>query len=547
MTTVNPGAASYFSRVLAPYLGWLGKPGRPSLFVLVPAALVAAAMLLPLVYLLVRAFDAGSETWDLLFRVRVLETLWRTALLAVVVTAASIALAVPIGWLTVRTNLPFRRGWAILTVLPLVIPSYVGGFAVVSALGPKGLLQEYIGGPLGIDRFPEVYGFPGAAITLALLSYPYVLLSVRSAIWGLDPALEETSRNLGNSTRSTFFRVVLPQLRPAIAAGALLVALYTLSDFGAVSLLRFETFTYVVYLQYEAGARELAAASSLVLVVVAFGILTIEAFSRGRSKYYRSTVGQVRPQRRIDLGKWRWPAFAFCAFVVLLALGIPLGVLGYWLIRGMTQGQSLGLEWGAAFNSLYVSSLAALAAVVAAVPISVLAVRYWGHITGLLERVTYIGFALPGIVVAVALVFFGANYASPIYQTLGLLIFAYVVLFLPAALGSVRASMLQVNPRLEEAARGLGRRPYQAFAFITLPMLIPGIVAGGALVFLVTMKELPATLILSPIGFQTLATSVWSSAEAAFFAQTAAPALLLILVTSIPLAFLLLRERSLAR
>ena len=317
-------------------------------------------MALPLTYLVVRTLGAGGEAWELLFRVRVLETLGRTLLLAVAVTGASIALAVPLAWLTVRTDLPLRRAWSVLTVLPLVIPSYVGGFVVVAALGPRGMLQEFVAGPLGVDRLPEIYGFPGATLTLVLLSYPYVLLSVRGALWGLDPSLEETSSSLGQGARSTFFHVVLPQLQPAIAAGALLVALYTLSDFGAVSLLHFEAFSYVIYLQYDAGARTLAAASSLVLVVLALGLLLLEACTRGRSRYYRSTAGTVRPPSLVRLGRWRWPAFAFCGVVVLLALVMPIGVLGYWLGRGVVAGGvpgygveyhiQLGLRFGLRFG-----------------------------------------------------------------------------------------------------------------------------------------------------------------------------------------------------
>ena len=523
--------------------GLLSKSGRPPSIVWIPALLVAAAMVLPLVYLVVRTMGTGQEAWELLFRVRVLETLGRTTILALTVTGASIAVAVPLAWLTMRTDLPLRRVWSLLTVLPLVIPSYVGGFVVVAALGPRGMLQEFAAGPLlGIDRLPDIYGFPGATLTLVFLSYPYVLLTVRGALWGLDPALEETSRSLGHGSLTSFFRVVLPQLRPGIAAGALLVALYTISDFGAVSLLRFETFTYVIYLQYDAGARALAAASSLVLVVLAFGFLAVEASTRGRSTYYRSTVGAVRQPATVRLGRWRWPAFALCGTVVLLALALPIGVLGYWLGRGVMAGESLGLSGSTTANSLYVSALAALVAVLAALPVAILTVRFPGAVSLMLERVTYVGFSLPGIVVALALVFFGIKYATPFYQTLVILIFAYVVLFLPAAVGAARASLLQVSPRVEEAARSLGKRPYQVLGAVTVPLMRPGMLAGGTIVFLVVMKELPATLILSPIGFKTLATSIWSAAEAALFAQAAAPALVLVLASSIPLAFLMLRE-----
>ena len=537
------GISRSIAKDVLTYWGRLSRSGRPPSIVWIPALFIAAAMVLPLVYLVVRTLGTGQEAWDLLFRMRVLETLGRTILLALTVTIASISIAVPLAWLTVRTDLPFRRVWSVLTVLPLVIPSYVGGFVVVAALGPKGMLQEFVAGPLlGIDRLPDIYGFAGATLTLVFLSYPYVLLTVRGALSGLDPALEETSRSLGHGTLTSFVRVVLPQLRPGIAAGALLVALYTLSDFGAVSLLRFETFTYVIYLQYDAGARALAAAGSLVLVVLAFGILALEAGTRGRLAYYRSTVGAIRKAAPVSLGRWRWPAFGFCGAVVLLALAMPIGVLGYWVGRGVTAGESLGLSAGTTANSLYVSALAAVVAVLAALPIAILTVRFPGAVSVLLERLTYVGFALPGIVVALALVFFGVKYATPLYQTVGMLIFAYVVLFLPAAVGAARASLLQVSPRVEEAARSLGKGPFRVLRAVTVPLMRPGMLSGGAIVFLIVMKELPATLILSPIGFKTLATSIWSAAEAAFFAQAAAPALVLIVASSIPLAFLMIRE-----
>ncbi|MEE8370042.1 MAG: iron ABC transporter permease [Dehalococcoidia bacterium] len=515
----------------------------PPPFVWIPAALVAGAMVLPLVYLVMRTLGAGTGAWDLLVRARTLDTLARTTALALSVAGAATAIAVPLAWLTVRSDLPLRRFWTVLTVLPLVIPSYVGGMLVVVALGPRGMMQQFLEGPLGVERLPDIYGFPGALLTLTLLTYPYVLLSVRAALWGLDPALEEASRSLGHGAWTGFRRVTLPHLRPAIGAGALLVALYTLSDFGAVSLLRFNSFTRVIFIQYESAFdRTLAAASSLVLVALALVLLAIEARTRSRSRYYGSTAGSTRRPALVRLGRWRWPAFFFVGAVVSVALAMPMGILGYWVARGVMAGESLGLVWEVAVKSVYVSGLAAAATVAAALPIAVLSVRYPGRLSGSLERISHIGFALPGVVVALSLVFFAARYVAPVYQTLGILIMAYVLLFLPVAVGTIRASLLQINPHMEEAARSLGRRPLQVFVSVTLPLARPGILAGAALVFLITMKELPATLILSPLGFKTLATSTWSAASAGFFARAAAPALILIMASSLAVAFLILRE-----
>jgi iron(III) transport system permease protein len=518
--------------------------GRPPAVIWIPAGVVGLVLILPPAYLVVRALGDGGGTWELLFRVRTLEILVRTLLLVAAVTGASILLSVPLSWLTVRTDLPWQRFWRLVTVLPLVIPSYVGGFILVAALGPRGMLQGFLEGPLGLQRLPDIHGFWGAALTLTLLSYPYVLLPVRAALWRMDPSLEEASRGLGYSTFTTFLRVTLPLLRPSIAAGGLLVALYTLSDFGAVSLLRYETFTAAIFVQYESSLdRTAGAVFSLALAVLALLLVGLEALSRTRSRYYRSDQGAVRPADTVKLGTWRWLAVTFCAAVSLLALALPMSVLGYWLVRGLMASEPLLLLWTPARNSLFVSALAGAVTVAASLPIATLLVRYPGRLSNQLERIAYIGFALPGIAIALGLVFFGANFAGFVYQTLGILILAYGILFLPAALVAVRASLLQISPSVEQSARSLGRPPFGVMTSVTIPLARPGILAGAALVFLLTMKELPATLILSPIGFETLASSIWGAASEAFFARAAAPALFLILASSLPLALLTVREQ----
>ena len=519
----------------------------PPAVIWVPALLVAAAMTLPLVYLVLRSLENGwGEFFEVALRPRTLAVLARSVVLAAVVTVGSVAIAVPLAWLTTRTDLPGRRVWAVLAALPLVVPSYVGGFVLVSMFGPRGLLQDALA-PLGVERLPEIYGLPGAALALTLFSYPYVLLTVRGALRGMDPALEEASRSLGSGGWATFFRITLPQLRPAIVAGALLVALYSLSDFGAVSLLQFDSFSREIYTQYRSAFdRTPAAILGLILVALTGAILALEARTRGRARYHRSSAGSVRPRGGtvVALGRWRWPALLFCGAVVLLALVVPVGVLVFWLARGLASGEPLRLLWGAAFNSVYVSALAAGVAVLAALPVAILAVRFPGWVAGLVERLSYLGYALPGIVLALSLVFFGANYAPGLYGTLVLLVFAYAVHFLPQAVGATRAALLQVSPSVEEAARGLGRGPAKVVATVTAPLASSGIIAGSALVFLTTMKELPATLLLAPLGFDTLATSIWTATSEAFFARAAAPALLLVLVSALPMYLLVVRERA---
>lgn len=519
-----------------------GGARRPPAVVAIPAAVVGVAMALPVLYLTIRAFAGGAEPIGEILRPRTLETLAATLALAVAVTATAVAVALPLAWLTVRTDLPLRGALSVLAVLPLAIPSYVAAFAILTFLGPRGLLQGALAGPLGVARLPDVTGFPGALIALTLVTYPYVYLSVASALGRMDPRLEEASRALGAGPWRTFWRITIPLLRPAMAAGALLVGLYTLSDFGAVSLMRYGSFTRVIYSYYQASIdRSAAATLGLLLVALTAGVLALELLTRGRARQHSSGAGAARRMQLTRLGQWRTPALVFGWGMTFSCLGIPLGAVGYWSLRGAGAEEALAGVWTAAGRSALASGLAAWAAVAMAIPIAYLAARYRGWMVKMLEGLTYSSYALPGIVLALSLVFFAANYVPALYQSLALLVFAYVVRFLPQAIGPARSTLLQVKPRLEESARSVGRGPLQALTSVTLPLMRPGLMAGGALVFLTAMKELPATLLLGPTGYETLATRVWMAADEGFFAQAGSPALLLIVVASVPMLFLIPR------
>ena len=524
----------------APARSTIRTPAPPA-WLLGAGVLVALLGLLPIAYLLVLA-ASSQDAMALVLRDRTLGVLARTLALAATVTAASVLVGVPIAWLTARSDLPARRWWTILLLLPLVVPSYVGGYAVVAAFGPRGALQSLLE-PLGVGRLPDLYGFPGAALTLTLFSFPYVVLSVRGALTRLDPAYEEVSRSLGRGPWRTFLSVTLPQLRPAVTGGALLVALYALSDFGAVSLLQFDSFTRAIYVQYRASFDpSLAAVLSLMLVACTAALLLGESRLRGRARYHRSGGGAARVARPVALGAWRWPALALCTLVLVLALGVPLATILFWLARGIGAEEPVALVWGPALNSVIASALAALLAVLASIPVAVLAVRHRGALAATVERATYAGFALPGIVIGLAIVFIAARYLPVVYQTLPLLLVAYLVRFVPEAVGATRASLLQISPRIEEVARTLGRSPGAVLRQVTLPIIRPGLIAGGAIVFLTAMKELPTTILLAPTGFDTLAVRIWSTTSEGFFARAAPPALLMVLVAAASLWVVLRQE-----
>jgi len=520
--------------------------GRASLLLTAPALITAGAVMLPLVYLVVRAATTGTDAWGILDATTgrlVLDTM----LLVVLVVGAAAAVGIPLAWLVTRTDLPGRRVWAVAFALPLVIPSYVAALALLGALGPRGFLQELLGWAFGVERLPEIYGLPGSVLALTLSTYPYVYLLTAAALRDLDPALEEAARGLGRSGWHVFRSVTLPALRPSVAAGSLLVGLYVLSDFGVVSLMQYPALTRAIYLSYTAlFDRDPAVILGLVLVALTAIVLVAETRFRRSARYHRSTATAARRAAPTALGRWRWPALALCTAVLATFLLLPVAVLVYWTWQAVPLGRPIDVAWHAALNSLLASGVAAAVAVAAALPVVYLAHRRPAAWTRVLERACFTANALPGIVVALALVFFGARYGGVVYQTLALLVFAYVVRFLPQALAASGAALQTVNPRFEEAARGLGRGPLATVATVTAPLVRSGLVAGAALVFLSSLKELPATLLLKPIGFETLATEIWQATAFADFSAAAPSALLLIAISAPFLYFLVGRNVGVA-
>ncbi|MFC8275450.1 ABC transporter permease [Streptomyces sp. NPDC057271] len=498
---------------------------RPSWVLIVPAVLAAALAVLPLGYLAVRALERGpAYAWGVIADDRTGELLLRSLGLTTTVVAACLLVGVSLAWLTVRTALPGARAWSVLVTLPLAVPSYVTAFAWLSAA-------------------PSLAGFTGSALALTLVSFPYVYLPVAAALRGTDPGHEEVARSLGHGPFRTFLRVTLPQLRPAAAGGGLLVALYVLSDFGAVSLMRYDTFTRGIYTSYRASFdRTPAAALSAVLVVMTVLLVAAETRTRGRADYARTGTGTARRAVPAALGRLRALALAWCGAIVAVAVGFPLATLGYWLAVGTSATWDPATLSTTALTTLGVAAAGAALTTLVALPVGVIAARHRGRLAHLLEQAAYAGHAVPGITVALALVFFAVRYARPLYQETPLLICAYMVLFLPVAVAATRAAVLQAPPVLDDVARSLGRTPFGVLREVTLPLAAPGVAAGAALTFVVCMKELPATLLLRPTGMDTLATRLWTETGTGSFAAAAPYAAALILLAAVP-SYLLGRHR----
>jgi len=480
-------------------------------------ALVAA---IPLGYLVVRLAQADPErVLAALVRDRTVELAANSLGLSLMVAVGSLVIGIPTAWAITRLKLPAPALWRALATLPLAIPSYVAAFAWVAT-------------------WPGVSGFWPTAVVLTLACAPYVTLPVAAALTMADARYADAARTLGAGPARVLVRVTLPRIAPAAAAGALLAALYTLADFGAVSLLRFETLTWGVHAAFEGSLdRVLAAALSAVLVALAFVFVAGEQWMRRRAARTVSAPGSVpagiAPRRRT-----RAVAMAGLGVVAAVSIGIPLGAL---VVR-LTLGIDRDFEWPhlaeSTASTLGLGLAGAAVAVLLALPIATLGARYRTVVGNALESVAYLGHVVPGVVVGLSLVFFTLAVAPAIYQTVFALVFAYGLLFLPKALGASRSAIRQVPPALEDSARTLGLGRLATWWRVTARIAVPGIAAGGLLAAVTAMKELPATLMLRPIGVETLATELWQKTAIASYSTATPYAIALVLVASIPAFFL---------
>lgn len=491
------------------------------------AVLAGLGFAAPLAFLVVRVLGDPAGLRAVVGDGRLLAPLARTVVLAslVSVTAASIGTAT--AWVVTRTDLPGRRWWRLALPLPLVIPSFMGTFALMSAFAPGGLFAGVLSS-IGITSVPQLRGLWGSWLVLTLFTYPYVHLVVASRLNQLPPSLEEAARLFGRRPGEVFRSVVLPQLTPAILAGGLLVFLYTVSDYGVVELLRYDVLTRVIYASRLADPV-LSLSLSLSLGLLALTVAVLERFSAGRD---RSAGARSVRGLQVPLGAWRVPTVALVGVVVGIALVVPAMVLVGWVVRGwLADSTSLLLDDPGAlvaplWATLRVSVLAAVAATVVVLPISVLATRRRDRVATVASTVVVAGFALPGLAIALALVFWLRGTA--LYRTEVLLVGAYVVHFGAQALRAAEVAVASVPARIEEASNVLGVSAWRRWRRVELPLMRPGLLAGAGLVLLSVMKELPATLLLAPNGFETLATRIWNAATDAFWTDAAIASLVLL-------------------
>ena len=529
-----------------------GPAGRKTPTLLRAGGLVLAFVFaFPGIYLTYRAFGEGSDPGNLLFSERTLAPLWRTLKLAAAVSAGSLVMGTGLAWLTHRTDLPGRRIWRVVLPLPLVYPTFLGAAAFIRTLNPGGLANDLLSG-VGVGTTPELRGFFGAWLVLLLMCYPYVYIPVAARLRQLPSSLEESARLLGDSAFAAFWRISLPYAATAIGAGTLLVFLYTLSDFGAVQLMRYDTLTRAIATNHLANPPAALALSLMLLVLAAVVVLAERWFSRRLPDGTRT--GSHEPMT-LRLGRWRPLATAAVALAAFASVGAPLVALADWAAGGVARtlgdGRPLTVDYSrvteATVNTLWVSVVAAVVAVAAVLPIAFLVGRYRSRAGWLAHAVIISTFAVPGLLIALSMRFWTlrSDIAFTLFgDTFALLIFAYIVRFGSLAMGVSVVAVRSVPDRLHDSARILGAGPARRFFTIDMPLMGPALFAGAGLVLLSVMKELPISLLISPLGFSTLATQIFGSFEDAFVAEAGLMGVTLVVMSFLLTWFLVVRRQE---
>lgn len=507
---------------------------RAPWYLILPALVAGFVMLVPLYYLLIRAFSIDfASIQALIIRPRTLYLLINTFKLSLGVAAVTTLLALPLSWLLTRTSLAKQRWLLLLCIVPLAIPGYVMAYAILGLSGQYGFFAQLFGVPLA-----SISGYWGATLALSLYTFPYLFLNLRASLLGMDYSLDEAGRSLGYGPWVIFLRVQLPQLLPAFLAGQLVIILYVVGDFGAVALMRYEAFSYAIYTS--TFDRTYAAWLSLMLIALTLNLLVLEYLILRKKRYAKVGSGMNRRIPQVALGRFKLPAILFIALVLLASIGLPSLITLFWLWQAPPNIAEL-LQLPLTFwRSAQAAVPAALLATLFAIPVAFLSVRYRSWYSQLLERLSYIGYTLPPLTLALAMVFFSIR--TPFYQSLGVLILAWAMAGMALALGPIRSSLLQTRASLEEASYALGLNPWQTFFKVTFPNIKRSVLAGLALVLVLCMKELPMATLLAPTGYNTLAVRVFTYTVEGQLANAAPYAAAIIIFSSLFVGLILANE-----
>lgn len=519
----------------------------------------AALVLMPLLVLATSWSSLDSVIWGHLLETQMTRLLGNTLVLTLGVAAGVVLLGVSLAWLTSLCEFPGRRwlDWALM--LPFAVPAYVLAFVMIGLLDFAGPLQTLLRSWLGNDfRMFSIRSTGGVIFVLVLVFYPYVYMLARGAFLAQGRGLMEAARILGHSPWHAFWRVALPMARPAIGAGAALAVMETLADFGAVSVFNYDTFTTAIYKTWY-GFYSLQTATQLASLLLLFVLLALYAERRAQGSRRFPGVDKPRQGALFQLrGARGWLATGYCLLVLAMAFVIPLLQLFYWLLTS-DRNDFDDRYWSLIRNTLALGGIAAFMTVSVAL-LMVLARRLQP-----MRRVrsavalANLGYALPGSVLAVGIMFafsFADNQLLvPLQGWLGIeeprpwllgslfaLLLAYLIRFMAVASGPLDTALARIRPALPEAAHSLGHSGFSVFWRVYLPLLVPGLLSAGLLVFVDVLKEMPATLLMRPFGWDTLAVRIHSLTAEGDWPRAALPAITLVATGLLPVIVLIRRS-----
>lgn len=479
----------------------------------------------PLIYLLIRTLERSPlEILQLIARPKTVQIIGTTAFLVIIVVIINVVIATLISTGIYLTNIPYSRLFLVPLTLPLAIPSYVFTYTWIALAG-------------------NLSGISAAIFILVLTTLPYPLLTISIAFSRLDAGVIEVARTLGFNKIEVLFKVIFPQIRGGIGAGAVLSGLYVLSDFGAVSLLNVETLTVSIQNIYRS-TYDRSAAATIALILILVSLIFVIAGER-----FKAQDTPKLPESRIAMQEFRsngpiakTALFGLISLYTIFAVLVPFYVLISRLLYNPSKIDFRSLL-ATSIGTIFVAFLGALIALVVSTPVAILIAQHHGRFARYSERFILLSHALPGIVIGLSLVSIASKIGF-LYQTLFLLGIAYSLLFLPKAVASSSNSLQRIPESIKEVAQTLGKNRSQIAREVSFPIAAPSIGLGAVLVFLSAMKELPATLMLRPTGFETLATEIWSYAAINKFNEAAPYALFLVLIATIPTFILSLKSET---
>lgn len=546
-TSVNPGLTQ-------PLLA--KRTSRRWLF---SAILTTAVVALPVLSVIILAFFPEENIWPHLMQTTLPRYLVTTGKLMFGVGTITLVIGLSTAWAVTMCEFPGRKYFEWAMLLPFAVPAYVIAYVYTSLLDYAGPVQSALRGIFGWSSaadywFPEIRSLEGATLMLGLVLYPYVYLLARAAFLEQSPSLFAVSRSLGHSALSTFFKVVLPIARPAVAVGLSLVLMETLNDFGTVDFFAVQTLTAGLFdtwmnLGNLGGAAQIAT-TMLIFVVI---LVTLERYSRRRQQQFAARDNRD-PIRRFTMS---FPRQLIC--VVVCAIPVVLGFIIPGVTLSVYAWEYFGESWtpdfiANTFNSLFLSGTAALTTLLIGITLAYSRRLHNTRGMQVLMRLSSLGYAMPGAVLAVGVIvplagfdnwldslmrdYFGVSSGLLLSGSAFALVFAYTVRFLAVSAGSVESALQKVTPSMDMASRSLGNSPGKTLVKVHLPMLRGTLVTAALVVFVDCMKELPATLILRPFNFETLATYVYQFASDERLYHSALPALIIVLAGIIPIVLM---------